>query len=189
MNEWPLTSLVFFILSDCSVKTRWINKYWPSGTLAVWWWTPSDLWGDSDCCPEFPCCLWCCGYCGQLNALPSGRPNVASVKQQKEKCWNYVGFMYDYVMALYWIDFLCVSTGLTSLSLAKTENLVELVWKQRKCWPEAWAVKVNLPNFPYRLEITTYKGKTSSGSSYGEGLVCVFSYIRVDFVHFGTMLV
>lgn len=47
---------------------------------------------------------------------------------------------------------------LTILSPAKTENLVELVWKQKKCCPESWALKVNFPNVPKRLVICTWKG-------------------------------
>lgn len=67
-----------------------------------------------------------------------------------------------------------VSAGLTSLSPANTENLVVLVWKHRWCWPEAWAVKVNFPNFPKRLDNWTWKGKKNVQTFCNTGQNCRF---------------
>lgn len=44
---------------------------------------------------------------------------------------------------------------LTRRSPANTENLVELDCMHKKCWPEAWDVKMNFPYLPKRFNKTT----------------------------------
>lgn len=55
---------------------------------------------------------------------------------------------------------------LTSLSPAKTENLVELDCMHNQCGPEAWDVNVNFPNLPYLFFISIWNQRGEKDEEY-----------------------
>ena len=74
------------------------TSHLPSGTPAVWWCTSSDPPGVWGCSPVSPCCLWSCHYWVESSALPTERPNVASVQHSGEEI--KILFFYSLLLSL-----------------------------------------------------------------------------------------